>query len=305
MFISAEISVVLTFGSPKRLNSSSVTSRMRSAVRRGFLGGMVGRILTHYALPTIAAHARRLLPASRQDVPRRAKRVARARRRVVRHRGRRVLRAARPQRRRQDDAHLHPRRPGSRHRRARQRARTRCRGRLCAGAALARHRAAGAGVRSVLLGARDAAHPERLLRRQAQRRVDRRAAAQPRPGRQGGRQHAPALRGHEAARAGRAGARAPPARDRARRADRRRRRGAAPDAVAVHRAPEPRRAHRAADHALPRGSRGAVRAHRHAQAGPRGGAGPHRRAARRHRQHDAQLQDRRCAAAPRSPPMRG
>src|SRR5580765_2269824 len=32
---SAEISVVDTFGSPKRLNNSSVTSRMRSAVRRG------------------------------------------------------------------------------------------------------------------------------------------------------------------------------------------------------------------------------------------------------------------------------
>jgi hypothetical protein len=35
MCISAEISVVLTFGSPKRLNSSSVVSRIRSAVRRG------------------------------------------------------------------------------------------------------------------------------------------------------------------------------------------------------------------------------------------------------------------------------
>src|SRR5207245_1295182 len=32
---SAEISVVDTLGSPKRLNSASVTSRMRSAVRRG------------------------------------------------------------------------------------------------------------------------------------------------------------------------------------------------------------------------------------------------------------------------------
>src|SRR5436190_4440795 len=36
MFSSAEIKVVETFGSPKRLNRSSVTSRMRSAVRRGF-----------------------------------------------------------------------------------------------------------------------------------------------------------------------------------------------------------------------------------------------------------------------------
>jgi hypothetical protein len=34
---SAEISVVDTLGSPKRLNKASVTSRMRSAVRRGFL----------------------------------------------------------------------------------------------------------------------------------------------------------------------------------------------------------------------------------------------------------------------------
>jgi len=34
---SAEISVVETFGSPKRLNSSSVVSRIRSAVFRGFL----------------------------------------------------------------------------------------------------------------------------------------------------------------------------------------------------------------------------------------------------------------------------
>src|SRR5215470_1160587 len=40
MCSSAEISVVDTFGSPKRLNRSSVTSRMRSAVRRGFLACM-------------------------------------------------------------------------------------------------------------------------------------------------------------------------------------------------------------------------------------------------------------------------
>jgi hypothetical protein len=44
MFSSAEISVVLTFGSPKRLNSSSVTSRMRSAVRRGLLVAIVPAI---------------------------------------------------------------------------------------------------------------------------------------------------------------------------------------------------------------------------------------------------------------------
>src|SRR4051812_41072661 len=46
MLSSAEISVVETLGSPKRLNSSSVTSRMRSAVRRGFFGG--GAIVVSY-----------------------------------------------------------------------------------------------------------------------------------------------------------------------------------------------------------------------------------------------------------------
>jgi ABC-type multidrug transport system fused ATPase/permease subunit len=50
---SAEISVVLTLGSPKRLNRSSVTSRMRSAVRRGFF--------------RVAWHGRGILaPAGRQ-----------------------------------------------------------------------------------------------------------------------------------------------------------------------------------------------------------------------------------------------
>ena len=130
-----------------------------------------------------------------------------------------------------------------------------------------------------------------------QRRLDRRAARQPRPRRQGRRQHAPALRRHEAARAGRAGAGAPAAGDRARRADRRRRRRAAPDAVAVRRAPQPRRPHGAADDALPRGSRGAVRPHRDAEARPRRRARPHLGAARRHREHDAALQARPAAAA--------
>src|SRR5690348_13893881 len=41
MFSSAEINVVETFGSPKRLNRSSETSRMRSAVRRGAFFGIV------------------------------------------------------------------------------------------------------------------------------------------------------------------------------------------------------------------------------------------------------------------------
>ena len=73
--------------------------------------------------------------------------------------------------------------------------------------------------------------------------------------------------------------------------DRRRRRRTAPDAVAVHGAPEQGRAYRLADHPLPRGGRGAVPAHRHAQAGPRGGAGPHLGAAGRHGEHHAALQD--------------
>jgi hypothetical protein len=40
MFISSEISVVLTFGSPKSLNSRYDSSRMRSRVRRGGLRSM-------------------------------------------------------------------------------------------------------------------------------------------------------------------------------------------------------------------------------------------------------------------------
>ena len=136
---SAEISVVETFGSPKRLKSSSVVSRMRSAVRRGFFSagrgawpwGRVGRAqLTSTAgpvhratpmrrgtgrLPTIAPS----MPAisfseRRQDVRLAARRRARPRRRELRDRAGRVLRPARPERRRQDDADQHPRRPGAR-----------------------------------------------------------------------------------------------------------------------------------------------------------------------------------------------
>ncbi len=84
---------------------------------------------------------------------------------------------------------------------------------------------------------------------------------------QGRRQHARAVGRHEAPRAGGAGAGAQAAGDRARRADRGRRRRTAPGAVAVHPRPEPRRPHHRADHALPGGGRGAVRPHRHAQAG--------------------------------------
>jgi ABC-2 type transport system ATP-binding protein len=55
--------------------------------------------------------------------------------------------------------------------------------------------------------------------------------------------------------------------------------------------------HRAADHPLPGRGRGPVRAHRHAQAGARGGAGAHQRAAQGGFQQRAALQDRRRAAA--------
>jgi hypothetical protein len=41
MFSSAEISVVDTLGSPKRLNSASVVSKIRSAVRRGAFLAMI------------------------------------------------------------------------------------------------------------------------------------------------------------------------------------------------------------------------------------------------------------------------
>ena len=151
--------------------------------------------------------------------------------------------------------------------------------RLRRGAPRARRGAAGAGVRPVLHRARDAAHPVAATSACATTTPGSTSCCTPRPGRQGRRQHAPAVRRHEAARAGGAGAGAQAAGDRARRADRRRRRRAAPDAVAVHRAASTARATRCADHALPRGSRGAVRPHRDAQAGPRRRARPHRRPA--------------------------
>ncbi len=106
----------------------------------------------------------------------------------------------------------------------------------------------------------------------AQRRLDRRGDAPPRSHRQGRRQHALALGRHEAARAGGAGAGAQAAGDRAGRAHRGRGRRAAPGAVAVRDAPEPRRPHHRADHALPGGGRGALRAHRHAEGGAHRGA---------------------------------
>ena len=241
MPISAEISVVETLGSPRRLKRSSVVSRMRSAVRRGFFvcEAMARRNLAPrppavQSVRALAApggegraaynpapHAGHRVSQRRQDLCLAARRRPGPRRRQLRHRAGRVLRPARPQRRRQDDPDQHPRRPGPGQRRLGLGARPRRRRRLRGGAAQARHRAAGAGVRPVLQRPRGAAHPERLLRRARQRRLDRRAARQPRPGRQGRRQHAPALRRHEAAGAGGAGAGAPAAGDRARRADRR------------------------------------------------------------------------------------
>src|SRR6201985_528101 len=56
MCSSAEISVVDTFGSPKRLNRSNVTSRIRSAVRRGFLASMSSLL---FQLPKSSTPARR------------------------------------------------------------------------------------------------------------------------------------------------------------------------------------------------------------------------------------------------------
>ena len=53
--------------------------------------------------------------------------------------------------------------------------------------------------------------------------------------------------------------------DRSRRADRRRRRGIAAEPVGIHPQAQSRRPYDHPDHALPGGSRGAVRAHRHAQ----------------------------------------
>ena len=64
--------------------------------------------------------------------------------------------------------------------------------------------------------ARGAAHPVGLLRHPLQRRLDRRTARKSGSGRQGRRQHAPALGRHEAPCAGGAGAGAQAARDRAR-----------------------------------------------------------------------------------------
>jgi len=60
---SAEISVVETFGSPKRLNSSSVVSRIRSAVRRGFLVWVaMGASVAGDLLAPPPASAHRLAP---------------------------------------------------------------------------------------------------------------------------------------------------------------------------------------------------------------------------------------------------
>ena len=200
-------------------------------------------------------------PRARQAL----RRPAGARRRRPRDPARRVLRPARAERRRQDHAHQHPRRARARGLGRRARAGARRRRRLPRRAAAARRRAAGARLRSVLHRARDARDPVGLLRPARERRLDRRGDAAPRPRVEGRRQHAHALRRHEAPGAGRAGAGAPAAGDRARRADRRRRRRAAPGAVGVHPAAQPRRPHGRAHHPLHRGSGDAVRPHRDAE----------------------------------------
>ena len=184
----------------------------------------------------------------------------------------RVLRAARAQRRRQDHADLDPRRPDARRPRHRAHPRPRRRHRLPRRAPQPGRRAAGARLRSVLLGARDARIPGGLLRVAQPGRLDRRDPAPPRPHVEGQRQHALAVGRHEAARAGRPGAGAQAAGDRARRADGRRRRRAAAEPLGVHPQAQSRRPHDHPHDALPRGSRGAVRPHRDAE------GGPHRRA---------------------------
>src|SRR6266480_3828073 len=196
------------------------------------------------------------------------RRRARARGREPRDRAGRVLRPARPQWRRQDDPHQRDCRLGAAGFRGGKRdGRERGR-RLPARAAHARRGAPGAGVRPVLHGARDAAHPVGLLRHPGQRRLDRRGDAPSGSDGEGQRQHARALRRHEAPRAGRAGAGAQTAGDRARRADRGCRRGAAAGSVAVRAPAQPRGPHDRAHHALPRGGRTALQSHRAAQSGP-------------------------------------
>src|SRR5471032_1312222 len=117
MCSSAEISVVDTFGSPKRLNRSSVTSRMRSAVRLGFLASMdlvlvwcaqsstLTRQCTDWNPRVVEAlldkflqsppYVRDFIPTSREDL---RQRRARAGRCLLRRPARRILRLAGPQR---------------------------------------------------------------------------------------------------------------------------------------------------------------------------------------------------------------
>ncbi len=83
------------------------------------------------------------------------------------------------------------------------------------------------------------------------------------------RQHALAVRRHEAPRAGRPGAGAQAAGDRAGRADGGRGRRVAADAVELHPEAQPRRPHDHPHDALPRGGRGAVRPDRDAEGRPR------------------------------------
>ena len=257
-------------------------------------------VLSHRLAPyNRGLHAGHLVRQRRQDVRLGARRRARPRRRELRHRGGRVLRPARAERRRQDDADLHPRRPGARQRRAA----SPCSATTSSATTRAARRAIGIVPQEIVF---DPFFTVRETLRDPGAATS--ASAPTTPGStscsrnlgladKARRQHAPALGRHEAARAGGAGAGAPAAGDRPRRADRRRRRRAAPDALAVRRPPERRRPHGPADHALPRGGRGALLAHRDAEAGQGRRARPHVGAAGRNGEHDAALQARQAAAA--------
>ena len=227
--------------------------------------------------PGPVARRLRSCDACRRDPRRRAplRQCAGARRRGSAGRARRILRPAGTERRRQDDADLHPRGTHARRPRDGKRSRPRRHRRLSRRAATARRRAAGAGLRPVLHRARDARDPGRLFRHPRRRCLDRRDArtistSPRRPMRTCARS-----RGHEAARAGRPGAGAQAAGHRAGRADRRGGRRAAAEPVGIHPQAQSRRSHDHPHHALPRRGRGALPAHRDAQGGQDRGARHH------------------------------
>ena len=128
--------------------------------------------------------------------------------------------------------------------------------------ALDRHRPAGDRVRSVLHPVRGAREPGRDVRHRQGAAPLGGAARRGPPGRQARRLCAHALGRDEAPPADRQGDGPFAADPGARRADRRGRRRAAPPAVGAGRRAQRRRRDRGPDHALPRGSRAAVRPHR-------------------------------------------